>query len=140
MVSIIHDKMDHSKTTSLVYSHKNKQIDSYMRLPIAVIGIIAHGHGDYWYAHFGINIYPHDSNHIVGSIAKLLGELENPPKYSSREFFEGGRSWPLFYAILKGFEICESSLLPEPPQLIPTKPLPPILHIQLDNAVSDNNN
>ena len=123
-----------------MYSHKNKQIDSYMRLPIAVIGMIVHGHGDYRYAHFGINIYLHDSNHTVGSIAKLLRDLENPPKYSSRELFEGARSWPLFDAILKGSEICESSLLPEPPQLIPAKLLPPILHIQLDNAASDNKN
>ena len=83
MVSIIHDKMDHSKTASPVYFHKNKQIDSYMRLPIAVIGMIAHGYGDYRYAHFGIDIYPHDSNHTVGSITKLLRDLENPPKYSS---------------------------------------------------------
>ena len=111
-----------------------------MRLPIAVTGMIAHGHGDYWYAHFGIDIYAHDSNHTVGSIAKLLQDLENPPKYSSRELFEGGRSWPLFDAILKGSKICESSLLPEPLQLIPAKPLPPILHIQLDNAASDNKN
>ena len=60
VVSIIHDKMDHSKTASPVYSHRNKQIDPYMRLPIAVIGMIVHGYGDYLYAHFGIDIYPHD--------------------------------------------------------------------------------
>ena len=140
MVSIIHDKMDHSKTASPVYSHKNKQIDSYMRLPIAVTGMIAHGHGDYRYAHFGIDIYPHDSNHTMGSIAKLLQDLENPPKYSCWELFEGGRSRPVFDAILKGSKICESSLLPKPPQLIPAKLFPPILHIQLDNAASDNKN
>ena len=94
----------------------NKQIDPYMRLPIAVTRMIAHGHGDYRYAQFGIDIYPHDSNHTVGSIAKLLQDLENPPKYSSWELFEGARSWPLFDVILKGSKIWESSLLLEPPQ------------------------
>ena len=122
-----------------MYSHKNKQIDSYMRLPIVVTRMIAHGHGDYRYAYFGIDIYPHDSNHTVGSIAKLLQDLENPPKYSSRELFEGARSQPLFDPILKGSKICESLLLPEPPQWIPAKLLPPI-HIQLNNVASDNKN
>ena len=83
MVSIIHDKMDHSKITSPVYSHKNKKIGSYIRLLIAMTGMIAHGHGDYQYVHFGIDIYPHDSNHTMGSITKLLQDLENLPKYSS---------------------------------------------------------
>ena len=140
VVSIIHDKMDHSKIASSMYSHKKKQIDSYMRLPIAVTRMIVHGHGVYQYAHFGINICPHDSNHTVGSIAKLLQDFENPPRYSSQELFEGARSWPLFDAILKGSKICESLLLPEPLEQISTKPLPPILHIQLDNTASDNKN
>jgi len=47
MVTIIHDKMDHSKTASPHFSHKNKATDSFMKLPIAVTGMIAHGHGDF---------------------------------------------------------------------------------------------
>jgi hypothetical protein len=46
VLTIIHDKMDHSKTASPHFSHKNKAIDSLMKLLVAVTGMIAHGHGD----------------------------------------------------------------------------------------------
>jgi hypothetical protein len=61
-----------------------------MKLPIVVIGNIAHGHGDVRYAHYGLDIYPSNLNHIVGSIAKLLKNLESPPLYSTRQLFVGG--------------------------------------------------
>ena len=86
-VTIIHDKMDHSKTSSPHFSHKSKHMDSFMKLPISVTGMIAHGHGDIRYAHYGLDIFLTDSNHTLGSIAKLLRDLELPPKYSSRELF-----------------------------------------------------
>ena len=76
--------MDHSKTTSPQLPHKNKATDSLMKLPVAVIGMIAHGYGDERYAHYGLDIYSSDSNYIVGSIAKLLWDLESPPVYSTR--------------------------------------------------------
>jgi hypothetical protein len=67
-----------------------------MKLPVAVTGMIAHGHGDVRYAHYGLDIYPSDSNHTVGSIAKLLRDLESLPMYSTRQMFVGGGSSPLF--------------------------------------------
>jgi hypothetical protein len=96
ILTIIHDKMDHSKTASPHFSHKNKATNSLMKLPVAVTGMIAHGHGDVQYAHYGLDIYPSDSNHIVGSIAKLLRDLESPPVYSTRQLFAGGGSSLLF--------------------------------------------
>jgi hypothetical protein len=42
-----------------------------MKLPVAVTGMIAHGHGDVRYVYYGLDIYPSDSNHTVGSIAGL---------------------------------------------------------------------
>ena len=82
-VTIIHDKMDHSKTSSPHFSHKSKHMDSFMKLPISITGMIAHGHGDVRYAHYGLDIFPTDSNSTVGSIAKLLHDLELPLKHSS---------------------------------------------------------
>ena len=76
MVTIIHDKMDHSKTASPHFSHKSKATESFMKLPIAITGMIAHGHGDVRYAHYGLDIYPMNPNHTIGSIAKLLRDLE----------------------------------------------------------------
>ena len=112
-VTIIHDKMDHSKTSSPHFSHKSKHMDSFMKLPISVTGMIAHGHGDIRYAHYGLDIFPSDSNHTMGSIAKLLRDLELPPKYSSHELFSGSGSAPLFTALLAGAEMCTSSLPPK---------------------------
>jgi hypothetical protein len=71
-VTIIHDKMDHAKTASLVFSHKTKQLDGLMKLPVTVTGLLAHGHGDARYAHYGLDIFAHDANYTVGSFAKLL--------------------------------------------------------------------
>ena len=57
VLTIIHDKMDHSKTACPHFSHKNKAVDSFMKLPIAVTGMITHGHCDVQYAHYGLDIF-----------------------------------------------------------------------------------
>ena len=74
-ITIIHDKMDHLKKSSPHFSHKSKHMDSFMKLPVSVTRMIAHGHGDVRYAHYGLDIFPSDSNHTMGSIAKLLRDL-----------------------------------------------------------------
>ena len=61
VVTIMHDKMDHSKTASPVLSHKVKHLDSLMKLHVAVTGILAHGHVDQCYAHYGLDLYSHDA-------------------------------------------------------------------------------
>ena len=139
-VTIIHDKMDHSKTSSPHFSHKSKHMDSFMKLPISVTGMIAHGHRDIRYAHYRLDIFPTDSNHTVGSIAKLIRVLELPPKYSLQELFSRSGSAPLFTALLAGAEMCTSSLLPQDAEEVLAKPLPPVLNLQLDNATRDNKN
>ena len=45
-LTIIHDKMDHAKTTSPCFASKTKNMDVFMWLPIAILGMIAHGHED----------------------------------------------------------------------------------------------
>ena len=111
-----------------------------MKLPISVTGMIAHGHGDIRYAHYGLDIFLSDSNHTVGSIAKLLRDLELQPKHSSRELFSGSRTAPLFTALLAGAEMCTSSLPPLGAEEVLAKPLPPVLNLQIDNATGDNKN
>ena len=75
-LTIMHDKMDHSKTASPVLSHKTKHLDGLMKFPISVTGILAHGHGDVRHVHYGLDIYPHDVNYTVGSFARLLRDLK----------------------------------------------------------------
>jgi hypothetical protein len=42
-MTIMHDKMDHAKTASLVFLHKTKQLDGIMKLPISITGMLADG-------------------------------------------------------------------------------------------------
>ena len=45
-LTVMHDKMDHSKTDSLVFLHKSKDLDGLVKLLVSVTSMIAHGHGD----------------------------------------------------------------------------------------------
>ena len=101
-------------------------------------GMIAHGHVDVKYAHYGLDFYPGDANHTVGSFAKLLRDLESPPTSSSRALFAGCGTTPIYEAVLEGKEVCLSSLQEPPEQPVLAKPLPPTLHVQLDNCAKDN--
>ena len=132
VVTIMHDKMDHSKTASPVLSHKVKHLDGLMKLSVAVTGILAHGYVDQRYAHYGLDLYSHDANYTVGSFAKVLRDLEAPPKSSSRELFLESNSHPLYSALLQGPEMCMDPLGPLPDTPIPAKPLPS--HIECANG------
>ena len=136
----MHDKMDHAKTASFVFSHKTKQLNGFTKLLVFVNGMLAHGHGNVRYAHYGLDLHPHDANYIVGSIAKLLKDLELAPKSSIRELFVNSLSSPLYEALLCGVEVCKSSLQPPLEHPILAMPLPPILNVQMDNAIGDNKN
>lgn len=128
-LTIMHDKMDHAKTASPVFSHKSKELDGLFKLPVSVTGMLAHGHGDVRYAHYGLDLFAHDSNYTIGSFAKLLRDLELPPKSTSRELFVGSRSSALFDAVLKGAEICEASLPTSPNIPAAATLLPPIMNV-----------
>jgi hypothetical protein len=77
-VTIIYDKMDDAKTASPVFLHKRKQLDGLLKLLVSILGKLMHGHGDVHYAHYGLDLFAHDSNYTVGSFAKLLQDLERP--------------------------------------------------------------
>lgn len=64
--------MDYLKIASPHFFYKNKSMEFFMRLLISTKGMIAHGYGDFWYAHNKLDLYPSNSNHIVGSLAKVI--------------------------------------------------------------------
>ena len=136
----MHDKMDHAKTASPVVTHKTKHLNGLTKLPLSMIGMLAHGHGDVTYAHYGLDLYPHDANYIVGLFAKLLWDLELPPKSFTQALFQNAQSTPLYEALLHGAEAYESSLPPPMEYQLSSTPLPPILNVQMDNATGDNKN
>jgi len=104
--------MDHAKTASPVFSFKSKELDGLMKLLVSVTSMIAHGHADVRYMHYGLDLVAHDSNYIVGSMVKLLRDLELEPKSSSWELFKNSKSTNLFKAVLEGASMCEASLPP----------------------------
>ena len=54
-----------------------------MRFLILVTVMIAHRHGDIWYVHYGLDLYAFKSNHSTVSLAKVLSDLEDVPKFVS---------------------------------------------------------
>ena len=94
-------------------------------------------YGDGKYAHFLLDLYLCDSNHIVGSITKLLCDLEKPPASSSGLLFKSSGATLLYAAILRGKEACMSGLGSDL-VTIPAQKLCPILHVRLDNCWKDN--
>jgi len=139
-LTIMYDKMDHAKITSLVFSHKNKDFDSLTKLHVSITGMIAHDHRDVCYTHYSLDLFSQDSNCTIGSMAKLLRDLELPLEPSSWEMFVGSQSSLLFAVVLKGAEMCKASLPPPPMTLVLATPLPPILHMQMDNVTGNNKN
>ena len=91
-LTIIYDKMDHATMASPCFANKSKNTDAFIQLPIAVMDMIAHGSGDVKFAHFPLDLYPSDSNHIVGFVAKLLCNLEKPSTSLSGVLFENSGS------------------------------------------------
>ena len=88
--------------------------------------------------HYSLDLYSHDANYTVESFAKVLRDLEGPPKSSSRELFPESNSHPLYSALLQGAEMCMDPL--GPPLDIPISTKPPILNVQMENAISNNKN
>jgi hypothetical protein len=135
VLCIMHDKMDHSKIASLCFASKTKSVDAYLKLPVSVTGMIVHGHGDKKYAHYALDVYLADSNCTIGSIARLLCDLEHPSKYSNPEsLFRGTRTIDLYAAVLWECEDCINSILAKHSIQEQIISLPPILHVQLDNC------
>ena len=137
VLTIIHDKMDHSKTASPCFANRNKNTEGFMKLPVSVTGMIAHGHGDVRYAHYSLDLYPADSNHTVGSIARLLRDLERPKATATGELFQNAGTTPLFSALLQDKAQCIEALGVSG-ESTDAAPLPPVLHVQLDNCWKDN--
>ena len=138
MLTIIHDKIDHGKTMSSCFASKNKDSDMFTNLPFSVTGMTAHGHGDKIYAYYALDIYHGDCNHIVGSFARLLRDLEETPISSSCNLFKGSGRSPFYRTILHGRDICLEGLRALPMEPILIISLPHALHVQLDNCWKDN--
>jgi hypothetical protein len=73
---VIHDKMDHPKIAFPKFQVTNKMIYGLGQLPITLIGMITHGHGDEKYALDFNELWPNDPNFTIGSLLCLFQTLE----------------------------------------------------------------
>ena len=90
-VCIIHDKMDQKKTAIPRLRVLPKGVDSGYNLPIALIGMITHGHAEGHYGHFILNgLWPSDPNLTIGSIASCLHNLERMDKHPLGDLVTNG--------------------------------------------------
>jgi hypothetical protein len=71
-------------------------------LPVSIVDMLAHGHGDVKYVHYNLDLFVHDSNYIVGSFARLFQDLKMSPRPSSHRLFDGSRLSPIFEAEWRG--------------------------------------
>ena len=140
VLTIMHDKMDHSKTASLTLFLKIKHLVGLMKLPLALTGMPAHGHVDHCYALSRLDIYSHNANYTIGSFAKLLRVLESLPKSTSKKLFQEDPSHPPYVVLVNGSQMCLDPLGPPSKVVVTAKPLPPILNVQRDNVVNNNEN
>lgn len=111
-VTIMYDKIDHLKIVTPVFFHKTKTLDGLMRLLVSITSMRTHGHGDVWYAHYGLDMFAHDVNYTMGLFLKLLWDVEQPPKISLHQLFQGASKTSIYKAILQGFDACVCSLPP----------------------------
>jgi len=127
MLTIIHDKMDHSKTTSPHLSHKTKAMDSFMKMLVAITGMIAHSHDDIQYAHYNLKIFQKIQITPLDPLQGCCVISKNHPRilHDNLPIVKNGQS-TLTKAVLEGLEMCLDSLLPLPNEPILARPLSPI--------------
>ena len=87
ILCIIHDKMDTAKTTLLQMRVTTKATQGLGQLPMNVIGMVSHGHGDGAYAHYYPHCWQGDSNATI-SLARLFCQLEGSSIWESGALFE----------------------------------------------------
>ncbi len=69
---VLHDKMDHYKITFPWFQMKNKMVFGLGRLPVTLIGMIVHGHGDKAFVQYSNELWPNDLNFTIRLFLCLL--------------------------------------------------------------------
>ena len=105
VLTIIHDKMDHGKTTSSSFASKNKDIDVVTKLPLSVTCMMTHGHRDERYAYFPLlmKLYMDMKNVLV--IPHMIKELPDWRAFVS-EHISDGKEKPIGHMKAQQFRFC----------------------------------
>ena len=149
-LSIIHDKMDKTKTSIPRLRVKSNYVAG-TNLGLLLIGMLTHGHNTRGFSHFSLPFVHMGSQFTIKSLAKCLRDLEDPHVDMYDDFlYESGISRnPLSNALLQNSIYSKCRVYKDAflylngsstNQNLDFKPLPPHLLLQLDNAASDNKN
>ncbi len=109
---IIHDKMDHAKTMLLRLQMCNKMISRLGQLPITLMSVIVHNHGDEGYAQYSNELWPNDPNFTIGSLLLLLRTLEAAPISKLKLLFEHPHKTHSLHICCKGNYIAYANSTP----------------------------
>jgi hypothetical protein len=80
--------MHHSKTVLPRLQVKNKMVVGLAQLPIMLIGMIVHGHGDETFIQYSNELWPNDLNFTIGSFLHLLRTLEKELVHELQRLFD----------------------------------------------------
>jgi hypothetical protein len=84
----------------------NIMIFGLEQLPITLMEMIVHGHGDERYAQYSNELWPNDPNFTIGSLLWLLWTLEVTPIFKSKLLFEHLSQNSFFARMLQGKSCC----------------------------------
>jgi hypothetical protein len=131
--------MDHAKIALPRLQVCNKMIFGLGQLPIILVGMIAHGHGDEKCVQYSNELWPNDPNFTIQSLLRLFQTLEVTSVVESKLLFEEPPHNSFFAHLLQGqlHCVCELHMLDK---IVGAKPLPKILLLQMENCLKDNKN
>ncbi len=109
------------------------------QLPIMLMDMIAHGHGNEKYAQYSNELWPNDPNFIIGSLLWLLWSFDKVLAFESKMLFEWSTLNALFTLLFQGKYWCIIEFK-TPSESVGPKLLPKKFLLQMDNYVKDNKN
>ncbi len=80
----------------------NKMICGLGQLPITLMSMIAHGHGNERYAQYSIELWPNDPKFTIESLLRLFWTLEKTLIYEPKILFEHPPQNVFFACLLQG--------------------------------------
>ena len=101
-LSIIHDKMDKTKTSIPILCVKSKSVAG-TKLGLSLTGMLTHGHSIGGFGHFPLPFVHMGSQFTITSLAKCLRDLEDPhiDMYGDIRYESGSSRNPLSNPLLE---------------------------------------
>ena len=102
-LSIVHYKMDKSKTSAPCLGKKAKAISNVMNLPISLTSMLTQGHNTRGFGNFSLFFLEMGSNFTITSLCKCIRDIEEPivDLYGDLLYSSGGSKNPMHESLLQ---------------------------------------